>query len=673
MRVGVEVGGTFTDLVTIDGGAMRIAKVASVPQSPDEGVFNALAAAGIDIAGISDLVHGSTVATNAVLERKGVATALVTTRGFRDVLLIQRGGRPRIFDIHYRKPASIVHRKDILEVGERMAADGSVVEPLEAGAMDAIDAFLGTSDYKAVAICLLNAYANPAHEQELARAIRERHPHVVVACSSEISCEFREFERASTTVLSAYVQPIIDRYLDRMDRRLREQGFKGRLSIMQSNGGRLPAAMMRRHAISALFSGPAAGVTAAVHLARTLPWKDVITFDMGGTSTDVGMVHRGQPIVAPSTMIDGLPVRSPVIDITSVGAGGGSIVWLDDAGVLRVGPRSSGANPGPACYGRGGTQPTLSDAHLVCGTLQPDSFQVDGRALDPARARTAFEPLAQALGMSVEEACDSAIRLANANVVRAIQLISTERGYDPRDYVLMPYGGAGPLHAARIAQDLGMTRVVVPHNAGVLSAFGLLASNFTQYEAVTRKVRIEPGAADRVREIVGRLRQALAARFAEFGVKGDIGYDQALQMRFVGQAFELDVPLPSAALETLDEAKVRQLFIDVHCRTYFQKEESLRGKAVEIVAFRVGASVPQELAPHQAAAPAQRRAATQVQVYENGDRIACGVVASESVEPGAVLRGPLLLPDPSCAIYLPRGWALQADGAGNLILERDPS
>ncbi|MGD9945064.1 MAG: hydantoinase/oxoprolinase family protein [Burkholderiaceae bacterium] len=671
MRVGVEVGGTFTDLVAIDGDRTRISKVASVPHSPDEGVFAALEAARIDIGAITDLVHGSTVATNAVLERKGVATALITTRGFRDVLLIQRGGRPRIFDIRYQKPSSVVHRKDILEVDERIGADGSVVTPLADEAMQRVEAFLAAGRYESVAICLINAYANPAHEHALGARIRERHPQLFVACSSDISCEFREYERTSTTVLSAYVQPIIDRYLDRMQRNLRERGFRGRLSVMQSNGGRLPAEMMRQNAISALFSGPAAGVTAAAHFAQTLPWKNLITFDMGGTSTDVGMVIDGQPVVAPSTSIDGLPVRTPVIDITSVGAGGGSIVWQDDAGVLQVGPKSSGARPGPACYGRGGTQPTISDAHLVCGTLQPDSFVVDGHALDPARARAAFDPLASALAMTVEETCDSAIRLANANVVRAIQLISTERGYDPRDYVLIPYGGAGPLHAARIAQELGMKRVVVPHSAGVLSAFGLLASNFTQFEAITRKMRVEPGAADRVREVLAGLSNTLTQRFRDFGLHGRIGFDHTLQMRFVGQAFELDVPL-GADLDELDDEGLRRRFIDVHCRTYFQTPESLRDKAVEVVAFRVGASVPQEPPEHRPDTPDDTPGEAQAELYENGQRIRCRVLHSGSIAARRPEPGPLLVRDASCALYVPAGWTLQGDESGNLVLEMNP-
>lgn len=673
MRVGVEVGGTFTDLVTIDDGVLQIAKVASVPSSPDEGVFAALAAAGIPISRITDLVHGSTVATNAVLERKGAPTALITTAGFRDVLLIQRGGRPRIFDITYKKPESIVQRKDILEVNERMGANGVVVQALEEQAMTRISAFLQEGGYKAVAICLLNSYANPGHEQLLARQIRARHEGVFVACSSDISCEFREYERTSTTVLSAYVQPIIDRYMNRMETRLRREGFNGRLSIMQSNGGRLPASMMRQHAISALFSGPAAGVTGVVRLARTLPYKHLITFDMGGTSTDVGMIIDGEPVVAASTMIDGLPVRSPVIDITSVGAGGGSIVWQDDAGVLRVGPRSAGANPGPACYGRGGTQPTISDAHLICGTLQPGSFKVEGRSLDIERARRAFEPLAGQFGMTVEQLSDSAIRLANANVVQAIQLISTERGHDPRNYVLVPYGGAGPLHAVRIAQDLGISRVVVPNNAGVMSAFGLLASNFTQYEAVTRKMPVRQGAGERVLATFSDLRRSLAERFQAFGVTGDIRYDHSLQMRFVGQAFELDVELDPQDLQGLSDDRLRQMFIEVHCRTYFQKPESLRDKGVEVVAFRVGASVPQEFASYERGHSGDSAGTARVKVFEGGQHVDCGVVPSGALRAGDMIAGPMLITDPSCAIYLPAGWTMKADAAGNFILEAKAS
>ena len=307
--------------------------------------------------------------------------------------------------------------------------------------------------------------------------------------------EFREFERASTTLLSAYVQPVIDGYLHRFESKLAESGFTGRFTVMQSNGGRLPAAAMRQSAITALYSGPAAGVVGATRQAARSGFRDLITFDMGGTSTDVCLVQDGRPSLASESEIDGLPIRTPVLDIVSVGAGGGSIVWVDDGGMLRVGPQSAGADPGPACYGKGGTAPATTDAHIVIGTIRPGAFLGGRMSLDGDAARRAFEPLATRFDLSVEQAAASALQLADANIVRAIQLVSTERGRDPRDYALVPFGGAGPLHAARIAEELGIGTIVVPPNAGVISAYGLVASDYTKFDAVTRKMKLDEAAA----------------------------------------------------------------------------------------------------------------------------------------------------------------------------------
>ena len=457
MRVGVEVGGTFTDLVAVEGGKVVVTKVPSTPRSPDIGAFAALTASGIDLARIEDLGHGSTVATNAVLERKGAAVAFIATAGFRDLLFMQRHDRRNIYDLFYAKPAPPVRRKDCFEATERLGADGSVIAPLdEAAVRDALIPALKAGGYRAVAICLLNAYANPAHEKRLAALITEALPGVLVTSSHQVAREFREFERASTTLLSAYVQPVIDGYLHRFENKLAESGFTGRFTVMQSNGGRLPASAMRQSAITALYSGPAAGVVGATRQAARSGFRDLITFDMGGTSTDVCLVQDGRPSLASESEIDGLPIRTPVLDIVSVGAGGGSIVWVDDGGMLRVGPQSAGADPGPACYGKGGTAPATTDAHIVIGTIRPGAFLGGAMSLDGDAARRAFEPLAARFDLSVEQAAASALQLADANIVRAIQLVSTERGRDPRDYALVPFGGAGPLHAARIAEELGI-------------------------------------------------------------------------------------------------------------------------------------------------------------------------------------------------------------------------
>ena len=501
MRVGVEVGGTFTDLVAVEGDRVRIAKVPSVPARPDEGALAAIDDAGIGLDSVTDLVHGSTVATNAILERKGAPIAFLVTKGFRDLLLLQRHNRNRIYDLFYRKPEPVANRRDTYEVAERIDSDGSVIAALDEDATARLlEQALSDKGYGAVAVCLLNAYANPTHERAVAAMIRARFPDLSVTCSSDVTREFREYERASTTTLAAYVQPVIDAYLARFEDRLSDGGFTGRFSVMQSNGGRLPAEAMGRNAITSLFSGPAAGVIGAVRQAGLSGFDNLITLDMGGTSTDVCLVAGGRPDLSTETEVDGLPIRTPVLDIVTVGAGGGSIVWADDGGMLRVGPQSAGADPGPACYGRGGTEPTITDAHLIRGSMRAEAFLGGAMRVDGDAARRAFEDLAAQFEMSPEEFSDSAVRVAEANIVGAIQLVSTERGRDPRDYVLVPFGGAGPLHAARVAEELGIGTILVPPNAGVLSAFGLLASDYTRYDTQTRKTPLEAGAADRVRD-----------------------------------------------------------------------------------------------------------------------------------------------------------------------------
>ena len=673
MRVGIEVGGTFTDLIALDGDDVRVTKVPSVPRSPEEGVFAALAAADIPLARITDLVHGSTVATNAVLERKGGLTAFVTTAGFRDLLLIQRQDRPKIYTLSYQKPAAVVERRDVIEIDERVLADGSVAKALDSAAAAAtLKTALSARPFKAVAICLLNAYANAAHERALAELIRTQFPHLYVSCSSEISREFREYERASTTALSAYVQPIIDSYLGRFEARLAREGFTGRFSIMQSNGGRLPASAIRRNAISALFSGPAAGVTGAIRQTGASGYDNLVTFDMGGTSTDVCLVSGGKPIIAPETAVDGLPIRTPVVDIASVGAGGGSIVWRDTGGMLRVGPRSSGADPGPACYGRGGTAPTITDAHVIRGTIQAQSFLGGRMQLDAAAARAVFAPLAAELDMSVEQLADSAIRLADANVVRAIQLISTELGRDPRDYVLVPFGGAGPLHAGRIAEDLGITTIVVPQNAGVLSAFGLLASDYTQYDTATRKVPLDAAAPDTVKSVLAGMRDALAARLRAAGMEGPLEDTYTLQMRFVGQAFEVEVPLAQNELDGLDVETLARLFDEANRRVYMQSGGSgLTSRNAEIVGFRAGATAA-ERCPLPPRSPADGSRATRtVQIHESRTVRSCQVATRAAIRAVGGATGPLLVEDDTATIYVPPAWHATEDSTGNLILEHE--
>lgn len=669
MRVGVEVGGTFTDLVAIGPDGITVTKVPSVPRAPDEGAWNALMASNIPLGSIEDLSHGSTVATNAVLERKGYPTAFVTTHGFRDILALQRHGRDQIYDLEYQKPKPVVDRSGSFEVTERMLADGSVATPLDlqAAERDLVPA-LEAGGFQAVAICLLNAYINPAHEVALREMLQRRLPALHVTISSEITREFREYERATTTTLSAYVQPVIDRYIARFSNKLAENGFTGRFSVMQSNGGRLPAEAMKANAINALLSGPAAGVMGAVRQAGRSDFDNLITLDIGGTSTDVCVVTEGRPQLTHEFSLDGLPIRIPVLDINTIGAGGGSIVWIDDGGMLRVGPRSAGADPGPACYGRGGTVPTLTDAHVIRKTVRPEAFLGGRMKIDAEAAARAFKPIAKHLGVSLEQAADSAVQLANANIVRAIQLISTERGHDPRDYVMVPYGGAGPLHAAHVAEELGISTIVVPPSAGVISAYGLIASDFMQFDSLTRRAVADDKAADVARDVFAEMKDRASIRAKAMGLKGKLELSFVAYMRFVGQAFEVPVPFTEKELPKLTAAAVRKRFGETHERIYFFGREAV--KPCEFVSFRMGLTLPLAELPLLKESDTGSVKQAKIEIYDQRDWRQGTLRSRASLKPGQHVKGPALLEDPTSTLLVPKGWTAWRDEADNTILER---
>ena len=670
MRLGVEVGGTFTDLVAIGDAGITVTKVPSVPHQPDEGAFNALIDSGIPISSIEELAHGSTVATNAVLERKGFPTAFVTTSGFRDILRLQRHGRSRIYDLEYVKPEPVVARAACFEVVERVLADGIIELPLDCSDLDkTLIAKLKAGNYEAVAVCLLNAYVNPVHEEALAQLFAEKLPEVHVSLSSKVSREFREFERASTTSLSAYVQPVVDRYISRFVARLDKEGFTGRFSVMQSNGGRLPAEAMQSNAVNALLSGPAAGVMGATRQAGLSGFTNLITLDMGGTSTDVCLVTNGKAQLTQEYSIDGLPIRVPLIDIHTIGAGGGSIIWIDDGEMLRVGPQSAGADPGPACYGRGGETPTLTDAHVIRNTVRPEAFLGGRMEIFPDRSRAAFQPIADRLGMNLEETADSAIQLANANVVRAIQLISTERGFDPRDYVLVPFGGAGPLHAASVASDLGISQVVVPPSAGVISAYGLIASDFTQFTSLTRRVRVNDSAPDIVRQTYSSMFKEASTRFKALNLDGEPTIDFTADMRFVGQAFEVPVRFEVATLSKLTSDDIRARFNEEHHKVFFFGGES--AKPVELVSFRLGMTLELQDLPILSESNVISEYDSEIEIYADRNWCIGRLTGRASLDEGDPVIGPALLEDPTCTLFVPKDWQAVRDVEDNTVITRN--
>ena len=668
-RVGVEVGGAFTDLVAFEDEGVRITKVPSTPSEPHRGAVSALDESGLALEATGDLVHGSTVATNAVLERKGARVAFLATEGFRDLLSLQRQSRRSIYDIHYRKPEPVVARCDTFEIPERMGPRGEVVTALdEDAACDRVRRALEGAGNESIAICFLNSYANPVHERQVAAMVADRLPGAGITCSCDVTREFREYERASTTALAAYVQPVIDRYLKAFERELRARNFAGRFSLMQSNGGRLPVSGMAGNAITALFSGPAAGVMGAIRQGERSGNRDLITFDMGGTSTDVCLVRDEIPVLTSDAEIDGLPIRTPVLDIVTVGAGGGSIVWRDDGGMLRVGPQSAGAEPGPACYRRGGSDPTITDAHLVRGTVLPDTFLGGRMEVDPDLARAAFDSLSDRFGRSAEQVADDAVRVAEHNIVRAIQLVSTERGRDPRDYVLVPFGGAGPLHAARVAEVLGIETILIPPAAGVLSAFGLVASDFVRYESRTVRFAIDAeGAAARVRAQFKAMRADAESAFANLGLRSGLRFTHTLEMRYIGQAFEVPIHLSEEEIPALDAAFLREKFNEAHHRI-FEFDDS-RTNRPEIVSFRLGIASPPPSIPVLAATDDAPYTAP-IEVFDAGERRRALRINRRTLRDEGGCQGPLLIGGDTSTAYVPPTWRARVDSHHNVILTR---
>jgi N-methylhydantoinase A len=669
VRVGVEVGGTFTDLIVIAGDSVNLLKVPSTPDAPEGAVMNAVAAAGIDLRAVGEFIHGSTVATNTILERKGFRTAFVTTAGFRDILEIQRHDRRHIYDISYQKPRQVIAREDCFEVHERIDGKGRVVVPLnETDVIDRLAPQLAAGNYASIAICLLNAHENPTHEQRLADLLQGILRDLRITCSSQVIREFREYERASTTALSAYVQPVIDRYLGRLEDRLREQGFAGNLSIMQSSGGRIPVAGMRQCCISAFLSGPAAGVVGATRQAARSGITNLITFDMGGTSSDVCLVANSQPETAPQSEVDGLPIRYPMVDIVTIGAGGGSIVSVDEGGMLRVGPQSAGANPGPACYGKGGTLPTVTDAHVICGTLQPGTFLGGKMPLDRDAAWRVFEPLARALCMSVEDVADSALSLATANIVRAIQTVSTERGRDPRDFALMPFGGAGPLCSTAIADELGTDLVVVPPNPGVMSAYGLLAADYVLVDVQSFYGPVEDHVVASLREAVSSMIAAAHDNFCRLGTEGHVDFRVLLDMRFKGQAFELQLPLTETEALNLSAGELASRFRDLNASVFLNRAPGDR--PVEFVSIRLISVRPNPQVPRLSWASTPGASAERVAVRRNGISHDCRQIYVNQIGTGDTITGPALIVSDTSSIYADAGWTVTRDAADNLLLRK---
>ncbi len=671
LRVGVEIGGTFTDLIVVDdrGRLVKAHKVFSTPGAMASGALQALAESGVSLGDVEIVVHGSTVATNTVLERRGAETALIVTEGFRDVLTIQRQSKDRLFDLTYTKPEPLLPRRRIAEVAERVAGDGRVLRPLsEDDARRAVAALLEDGRVESIAVCLLHAYQNPEHELRLSAVIRALAPGVFVTLSSEVLPEFREYERASTTVISAYVKPVVAQYLETLEVRLREAGFAGTLLVMQSNGGVLPIESAREQAVRMVLSGPAGGVTGAATLAAASGFPDAVTLDMGGTSTDVCLVNGGKAAYTAETKIGGLPLRTPMVDIVTVGAGGGSIAWQDGGGFLRVGPRSAGANPGPACYGRGGTEPTVTDAQAVLGLIRSGAFLGGRFVLDRERSWAALGPLAQAVGLTVPALADGIVKIANAHMARAIELVSTAKGKDPRDYALVAFGGAGPLHAAAMAEELGIRRVLVPPHAGVLSAYGLLMADLRRDYVMTRVAPVSVERKDLLHPFVQMIRRGEqdAASYPADG--GRFVVECALDMRYEGQGYELTVPIAAELIPDAGAAEIRQCFEDAHRLRYGYAAPE---KGIVIMSYRAAASLRGSgMAPELSGGPAGRSGpGEEAPILVGGRELPARFHARGALPGGARVDGPAVIEDLTTTIWVPPGWRAEVNAQQTIVME----
>jgi len=682
LRVGIDVGGTFTDLFLLDEATGHVVrhKLSSTPddpyKAPIRGLTEILEKACRSADELRFVGLGTTVATNALLERKGAVTGLITTRGFRDLLEIGRQNRPDVYDLFKGRPEPLVSRERRTEVDERVAGDGAVIRALdEADVRRAIEQ-LRAESCTSVAICFLNAYANPEHERMTAVILREHWPDAALTVSQELLPEFREYERLSSTVINASLMPVMKRYLTRFGEEVANLGVLEPPFVMSSGGGVVSPALAAERPIDTLLSGPSGGVSGAQYFAEAMGETNLVTFDMGGTSTDVSLVRDGRPEVTHARTIDGLPVKSTAMDIHTVGAGGSSIAWIDAGGMLRVGPHSAGANPGPACYGIGGDEPTVTDANVVLGRLNPD-YLLDGAVrIDKTRSIAAIERVvAREKGLSVEDAAAAILAVSDTNIAQAIRFVSVQRGLDPQDFVLVAFGGAGPLHAAAVAEDLEMA-VLVPESPGVLCATGVLAKDVQIDLSRTRLMQqTEPGCAEQLGAIFAELESRAVETFRSngLGVEG-LMVERSVDARYVGQNYELRAPLAADDLGAQAMDAVKAGFDAAHEQFYGYRQPE---QEAECVTFRLRASLPvprPELAGQAAAertGPLTPRVRRKAFFESAGGFVDCPVYARDDLRPGDALAGPAIVEQMDTTTVLPPDFVARVDAVSNLRLARD--
>ncbi|MBM3677595.1 MAG: hydantoinase/oxoprolinase family protein [Actinobacteria bacterium] len=680
IRAATDVGGTFTDLVyfTVDPDTGRqeivTAKADTTPPDFEAGVMDVIAKASLAVAEIGFLAHGTTVVINALTERRGVRTALIATEGFRDSLEIQRGNRPDFFNLFFAKPEPFVPRPLRREVPGRMTPWGEEREPLDLGGLDGILDDFERAGVEAVAICLLHAYANPSHELAVLERVRSRLPAVSVVASHEISREWREYERTSTTVLSAYVQPIAERYLSRLQSRLEAGGFAGRLTVMQSNCGVDSVERTSRVPITMVESGPASGFWGAAELGRMIGEPDILALDVGGTTAKCSLIEAGHVKVMTDYWIErtpkkaGYPIQVPVVDLVEIGQGGGSIAWVDEFGKLHVGPRSAGAVPGPAAYGRGGDQATTTDANLALGRINRDYFCGGEIEADMAAVDRSLDAVAARLGISRVEAARGIVRIANHNMVNALKLVSVNRGHDPRDFTFVAFGGGGGMHAVALATELGMTRVVVPRAADVFSAWGMLMSDLRRDVFRTRLLALDAARAGEIEAAVREVEEGALDQFAAEGIERErIRFVRFAKLRYENQEHTVEVQLPAGALDAGAIRATAASFHEAYEREYtYRLAAPIEFVGLHVVAYaEVGKLEPLPLPVTGRTIREAVKGEREVDYALEGVHVAA-ILDGDLLEPGMELRGPAIVETAGSTVVLHPGNDAFIDAYGNL-------
>jgi len=696
-RVGIDIGGTFTDGTLVDSttGEVTTSKVLSTPSNPASGFISAveklLATHGsIDPTEIEHVVHATTVATNAIIEGKTATTAFITTEGFREMLEIARQIRPSLYDLQFEKPQPLVPRQLCYEVPERLNAQGEVITPLDESVVEQVVEKIAETGVEAVAVCLLHSYRNSAHEQRIGELLRAKLPDITISLSSDVVPEFREYLRASTTVINSSVAPVVSTYLSSIREKLNSSGVTSELLVMQSSGGVYPAEAASDSPVFMVESGPAAGAVAAAALGTSLGSPDVISFDMGGTTAKASLIRNGQPNVTKDYSVggaaqagtgafggaSGYPIRTPVVDLVEIGAGGGSIAWVDSGGALRVGPHSAGADPGPVCYGLGGTEPTITDANLVLGRLDPDYFAGGDMQLDLKGARNAIKTqCADPLGISIEEAAHGIVEIANTAMVNALRLVSVQRGHDPRDFMLIGFGGAGPAHTVRLAEQAGIPNVLIPLAPGTASALGLLVTDVRMDSSATLIARADSVQPDDIAGHFARLEdEGAKAHQSAASSSGEPVFERAVEMRYWGQSFELSVPAPDR--ELIDRQWLNELcesFHDAHETAYGFRAQD---EPVELVNLRlttvgkIARPNMKKLEETSSDASSALKGSRPVYFSEANGVTETAVYDRVKLPAGAQFSGPAIVEEPDCTTVVHPAWNVLVDEYGNLSISK---